>query len=83
MLDKSKTERGFTLIKFKDRYNQPCTLQESSLATEKCIWLGVHSEIDLNTGEHLGPNQRMHLTQEQVKELLPLLKKFVKTGELE
>lgn len=26
---------------------------------------------------------RMHLSREQVKELLPILKKFVKTGELE
>lgn len=28
-------------------------------------------------------NARMHLTQEQVKELLPILQKFAETGELE
>lgn len=34
----------------------------------------IPSEVSLNT--------RMHLSREQVKELLPILKHFVKTGEL-
>jgi len=34
----------------------------------------IPKEVSLNT--------RMHLTQEQVKELLPILQKFVETGEI-
>ncbi len=35
------TERGFAVIKFKDRSRVECTLQKSSIATEDCIWLGA------------------------------------------
>ena len=82
-MKRSKTSRGFALITFKDMYEQPCSLQKSSIATEDCIWLGVHDQIDLNTKEVVGPGVRMHLTQDQVKELLPLLQKFVDTGDID
>jgi hypothetical protein len=36
-----KTERGFDLIEFKDRYDAACSLQQSSLASESAIWLGI------------------------------------------
>lgn len=64
-----ETERGFTIYQWLDRYGVPCSLQKSSLAFEECVWLGAGHE-------------RMHLTQAQVKALLPLLENFVKTGEL-
>lgn len=64
-----KTIRGFDLIRFTDRYNNKCSLQKSSLATEDAIWLGIEQ-------------QRMHLTQDIVKSLLPFLQKFSDTGEL-
>jgi hypothetical protein len=64
-----KTERGFDIIEFLDRYGVECSLQKSSLATEDCIWLGVNES-------------RMHLTQGQVKALLPYLQRFVDTGEI-
>jgi Holliday junction resolvase len=32
--------------------------------------------------EHYSANNRMHLTQEQVRDLLPFLQKFAETGEL-
>ena len=84
----SDTARGFYIGYFTDRYGQECSIQESSLATENCIWLGVN-----NTGPQLkGPvceddyNQqvmvRMHLTVDNVKELLPYLIRFVETGSL-
>lgn len=105
----TKTNRGFSLIEFKDRNNHKCTLQKSSIANEDCIWLGVDEPViqefypypreteesyfevtleDLQTLKKRPQNtihafSRMHLTREQVKELLPLLQKFVKTGELE
>ncbi len=63
------TERGFARANFVDRYREQCSIQESSLATERCIWLGCDSN-------------RMHLTQEMATELIPLLEHFVCTGSL-
>jgi hypothetical protein len=73
---KSKTARGFGIVEFTDRYGSLCSLQESSLATEAAIWLGVDKDFDSGVGT------RMHLTQDMVKELLPLLKHFAKHGRL-
>lgn len=70
-LEVEQTPRGFSIIKFKDRYKFDCILQKSSLATEDCIWFGIKND---------GP---MHLTQDMVLDLLPYLHKFVQTGELE
>lgn len=39
----TKTPRGFERIEFTDRSNQKYSLQESSLATEDCVWLGLNS----------------------------------------
>lgn len=61
--------RGFLIAEFKDRNDEECSLQKSSLASEDCIWIGAN--------EH-----RMHLTRKQVSDLLPFLNKFVETGEL-
>jgi hypothetical protein len=73
----TETARGFALIKFADLYRQECSIQKSSLATEDCIWFGVDVDLEGKTTNH-----RMHLSQEDVKTLLPVLEKFVKTGEL-
>ena len=37
-----KTERGFYRMEFKDRNSVDCSLQQSSLALEDCIWLGCN-----------------------------------------
>jgi hypothetical protein len=95
---KSKTQRGFALYEFKDSYNVPCSLQKSSSAEDDKIWLGVDESnprilasktLQGGTGwvpypvpENVLMNTRMHLTRDQVKELLPILKEFVKTGEI-
>ena len=70
----TKTPRGFRVVRFFDRYDMECSLQESSLATEDAIWLGVDTHND--------PNNRMHLTQEQVARLLPYLQHFADTGHI-
>lgn len=87
-----KTNRGFSILKFKDSRGEHCSLQESSAATETCIWLGVDNpkpqilsagkwvEVPLPTGTLL--SGRMHLNKDQVKELLPYLQRFVETAEL-
>lgn len=36
-----KTNRGFSKVEFLDRYDTGCSLQQSSLATESAVWLGV------------------------------------------
>ena len=33
------TERGFEVIKFQDRNGEQCSLQASSLATERVAWM--------------------------------------------
>lgn len=35
------TGRGFQIVEFKDRYGLDCSIQQSSIATEACLWLGV------------------------------------------
>lgn len=88
-----KTARGFKFYQFTDRYGVACSLQESSLAEEACIWLGCDQPNPrvLVPGKSWQPVQlpadtlcdtRMHLTQEQVKELLPILTRFAETGSL-
>lgn len=94
----SITGRGFGLIEFKDFYGANCNIQESSLATENAIWLGVNDANPKIMASHTTESSagwvkcdipkevllttRMHLTQEQVKELLPILQTFAETGEL-
>ena len=92
-----KTERGFEYESFEDYNGVECSIQKSSIATEDCIWLGAN-DIGLkhfkayegwtdvkfvNTiEEHYVANNRMHLSRKHVEKLLPILQKFVETGEL-
>ena len=104
MIDIATNARGFKIGTFEDRYGAMCSIQESSLATEFAIWLGVNDiepkimardalelgiPIKQATGwvEYPIPDQvlitsRMHLTKKQAADLIPLLQKFVDTGEL-
>jgi len=70
------TDRGFAVAEFVDLYGSQCSLQKSSLATDDAIWLGVdkHFKPDVST------NVRMHLSRAQVRQLLPVLQRFVDTG---
>lgn len=71
------TPRGLLRGDFEDRYGQQCSIQESSLATDEAIWLGV--DVTLKGEEIAG---RMHLTRQQIKDLLPLLRYFARNGSL-
>lgn len=89
VLDSTRTYRGFKLFKFKDRYNEECTLQMSSLATESAIWFGTSGRVkrgppwrEYKLPDDAMVSSRMHLTQQQVKKLLPILIHFSETGEL-
>lgn len=77
-----RTGRGFEIIKFKDHYKENCSLQQSSLAIfeepgTSAIWLGIDS-VDV-----INDNKRMHLTHEQVLELLRHLNSWAETGSFE
>lgn len=86
-----KTQRGFEYAEFTDRYGAKCSIQNSSLATEDCIWLGVSDPYvkhlvpgegwkDVPLPPNTSVNGRMHLTKEMVRELLPYLQQFVEEG---
>jgi hypothetical protein len=64
-----KTARGFRLIEFRDLYDVPCSIQESSLATQPALWVGVDDH-----GTERG--NRMHLDREQARWLADLLRRF-------
>lgn len=96
-LEQEVTNRGFGLWKFKDRNGAECSLQDSSLAGEACIWLGIKDAnpqimasktkeggtgwVPFDIPDDVLLTTRMHLTQEQVKALLPILTYFAETGE--
>lgn len=40
LLKFTRNERGFKAARFRDRYDDECILQKSSLAGEDCVWLG-------------------------------------------
>lgn len=108
LLDLETTQRGFAVGEFLDRYGERCSIQDSSLATERAIWFGVHNpvpkimardapeewlapvgdpernngwvNVPLPEGTLIGG--RMHLSQHQVIELLPILQRFADTGSI-
>ena len=90
-----RNQRGFEIGKFKDSYNNECSIQKSSVAMDDFIWLGIDKpKLIVFENENMGKyietvlpktwmvHSRMHLSREQVAELLPILQKFVDTGEL-
>lgn len=97
-ITEGKTGRGFAIIEFEDRYGEKCSIQKSSLATENAIWFGTNDANPRVMASSIDPDAtgwvkyhipddvllstRMHLTQEQVQELLPILTHFAQTGEL-
>lgn len=97
-LKQGVTNRGFKLIEFWDRYGTECSIQKSSLAFENAIWFGVDNAdpkimaskvreggtgwVPFEIPKDVLLTTRMHLTQEQVKALLPILTVFAETGDL-
>lgn len=97
-INRTKTNRGFTLIEFKDYYDAKCSLQKSSLATEDAIWLGIDDAdpkimasktpqggtgwIKYEIPDDVMLSTRMHLTRKQAKQLVDALNVFIETGEL-
>lgn len=79
-LDLQPTNRGFLHAAFKDRNRIACSIQESSIATEECIWLGCdEGEHHHVTGDCMA---RMHLTREMAAEIGRALTRFALRGTL-
>ena len=78
MFDFKPTKKGLLQAEFVDRFGAICSIQESSFPDEPCIWLGVEVDIqarEISTG-------RMHLSRDLANRLLPVLRHFVRTGEV-
>jgi hypothetical protein len=82
----TETQRHFELISFKDRYDTPCSLQQSSLAEynppgSSAIWLGIDRQETLHDGMFDAANRtRMHLDLAQVKALVAVLEQWIASG---
>lgn len=97
-LKETTTQRGFKLIEFEDLYNAKCNIQKSSLASYDAIWFGLENAdpkilaskvqeggtgwVKYPIPEDVMMSTRMHLSRDDVKALLPILQKFVDTGEI-
>ena len=97
-IKKGETQRGFEFHEFEDSKGVKCSIQKSSIATEDAIWFGcddadprIFIPYDKEPWQKLEKpahaqswvfNTRMHLNREQVKQLLPILTKFVADGEI-
>jgi len=69
-----RTGRGFPIARFRDLYRSECSIQDSSLANQPAVWVGVDSDFDG------GKSARMHLTQDQAAALISLLQRFIDKG---
>ncbi len=76
-----KINQGQVLLAFKDHCEAECNIQKSSLESLNAIWIGPGGS-DL-TPEELTLTTRMLLDQDQVETLIPILQRFVDTGELD
>lgn len=95
MIKVKATERGFAIGNFTDSYGEKCSIQKSSAASNDFIWLGIDNPkltvfensqkgkyIVTEMPELFDVSARMHLSRSQVEALLPILERFVKTGDI-
>lgn len=85
----TETTRHFEVILFKDRYESPCSLQQSSIFDDEhanhpgatAIWLGIDRQDTTHDGMFDAANQtRMHLDRKQVQALIAVLETWLKVG---
>lgn len=79
------SQRGFRHGKFHDTYGCECSISESSAAGYNAIWFGMDRDNEGNAFKHVDGHPlgaRMHLSQDQIKELLPILQFFAENGYL-
>ena len=85
----NETNRNFEIILFRDRYQTPCSLQQSSIFDDEhahqpgatAVWLGVDRQGEIHDGMFDPSNAtRMHLDRKQVRALIAVLETWVKCG---
>lgn len=94
-MQKYYTPRGFAVFGFCDGNGEKAVIQQSSAAEAPHLWIGPDelrlkrfvpgrswSDCPLPEGDVIG-NERLHLTRENVRELLPILQRFVETGDID
>jgi len=79
-MEVTRTPRGFELIEFVDENGETCHLQQSSVIGDyadafdrpgsSAVWLGTS-------------RKRMHLSREQVREVVDHLARWMETGSLD
>lgn len=89
------TARGFERLEFTDRYGVRCSLQQSSLATERAIWLGCNGSDPrvlipgqgwttiLMSRDYKLVDTRMHLNEDQVRALIVHLQDWLTSDSFE
>ena len=95
IVEKTYTHRGFAVFGFTDGNGEKASVQQSSAAEAPHVWLGVDelklrrfvpgqswSDCPLPEGDIQG-NERLHLTRENVQDLIPILQRFVDTGDID
>lgn len=97
-MKKRVTNRGFGVLEFKDRNDVECSIQESSLGSEKALWLGPNEGnpkilasktkeggtgwVPYKIPEDVLLTTRAHLTRPMVKKIIVHLERWLKTGNL-
>jgi len=89
-IEVGSTHRGFAYAEFRDLYGTLCSIQKSSLATDDALWLGVQDPepkrgppwTPYRLPDDVTVRTRMHLNREQIAGLIPILQRFMDTGEL-
>jgi hypothetical protein len=66
-----RTNRGFKVAEFIDRHGEKCSIQESSLATEYAIWLGLDDiKLQVKGWHPAWPERYRKMTKEEQKNIL-------------
>lgn len=70
---------GLRMIEFRDAYQVPCSIQESS-AADPHVWVGCNENAAPVDGEPVSP--RMHLTRDHARLVVERLQCWIDTGSL-
>jgi hypothetical protein len=65
-----ETSKGFPVIDFIDHHGNACSMEISSIADPYCLWIGLVG------------HPKMHISADQLKELMPHFEKFIENREL-
>lgn len=95
-MEQQYTQRGFGFVEFTDLYGATVELQQSSLATEKAVWLGPSNAdpkimasktaeggtgwVPFSIPEEVSLTTRAHLSRSMVEDLVLMLQSWLDSG---